>query len=210
MTRLPIPPCFDPDPEAIAAAIGVPVAEWAKSCHAISAAVVRAQIVKGRVARGFCEGVPGQHSWVVLGDNCYDPDARVLDLTLWSYVEDEPVVWLGYADERPHRPHGAGSIWEWGKPAAGDGPPLGLTPAAAANLSPAARDFLDLLGPLDRKGWHTLLSAAPVEGWPAGEILAAADATHALAALVPIDRLGMLTDLNPGGLYLPGDDRRAR
>jgi hypothetical protein len=38
-------------------------------------------------------------------------------------------------------------------------------------------------------------------GFPAGEFLAAMDDTPATSALVPIDRLGMLTDRNPGGLY---------
>ena len=42
---------------------------------------------------------------------------------------------------------------------------------------------------------------APVEDWPAGEIFAAMDDTEGLKALVPIDKLGMLTDRNPGGLY---------
>jgi hypothetical protein len=45
------------------------------------------------------------------------------------------------------------------------------------------------------------LANAPVEGWPAREILTAMAATPRLAACVPIDILGMVTDLNPKGLY---------
>ena len=40
----------------------------------------------------------------------------------------------------------------------------------------------------------------PVGGWPAGEIFEAMTHTKGLEALVPIDLLGMLTDLNPDGL----------
>jgi hypothetical protein len=41
-----------------------------------------------------------------------------------------------------------------------------------------------------------------MEGWPSSEIIAAMDDTDELRALVPIDILGMVTDRNPGGLYL--------
>ena len=66
-----------------------------------------------------------------------------------------------------------------------------------------ARAFLELVGPLDYHGWG-VLAHAPVQGWPSGEILAAITDTKPLAVLVPIDRLGMLTDRNPGGLYMSG------
>lgn len=64
-----------------------------------------------------------------------------------------------------------------------------------------------MVGPLDRPGWMRLASC-PVGGWPAAEVLAAMDDTPALQTLVPIDRLGMLTDRNPGGLYLAGKEKR--
>jgi hypothetical protein len=47
------------------------------------------------------------------------------------------------------------------------------------------------------------LLGSPVHGWPAAEIVAAIADTPSLAAYVPIDLLGMLTDRNPGKLYLP-------
>lgn len=121
-----------------------------------------------RVARGTCVGVGGQHSWV--GD---------------------------MLDER-HRPHGYGSIWDYGRPARSGGPVIALTPKAPLGL--AAREFLAMVGPLDARGWMAL-AHAPVNGWPAGEIFAAMDDTDALCVLVPIDILGMTTDRNPGGVY---------
>ena len=48
-----------------------------------------------------------------------------------------------------------------------------------------------------------MLAHAPVEMWPAAEILAAIENTEELHGRVPIDIRGMLTDENPGGLYLP-------
>src|SRR6185503_13529455 len=157
--------------------IGAPLAQTAKQCHGVSLAIVRSGRIPGaRVARGTCRGVPGQHSWEVVG------------------------VWHGMAtNDGRHVPHGGhGSIWGWGKPTSGDGPPIDLTPTKT--LSRAARVFLDLLGPLDRRGW-AMLAEAPVLGWPAAEIIAAMDDTADLRTLVPIDRLGMLTDRNPCSLY---------
>jgi hypothetical protein len=188
-------------PEPIARAIGVPVRDWAHKCHQISLAIIRLGIFgdQARVARGTCRGVRGQHSWIAPTGDCYDPMAPILDPTLWSYVPGTPtllVTTLRGAHE--HRPHGHGSIWDYGKPTSTGGEPVALTPSTP--LSDEAARFLDLLGPLDRRGW-LMLANAPVGGWPAGEILAAIDDTEALTALVPIDRLGMLTDRNPSGLY---------
>jgi hypothetical protein len=182
----------------VEAAIDRPQAAWAHQCHAVSLEIVRSGVLgqPARVARGSCKGVGGQHSWVVLGEDCYAPRARLLDATLWSYVEGVDVLWRGTYADRLHRPHGYGRIWEWGQPEAGDGPPIEL----AVPLSRVASSFLELLGPLDRLGWARL-SGAPVGGWPAGEVFAAMSQTPELSALVPIDVLGMTTDLNPSGLY---------
>lgn len=175
--------------------------DFAHQCHVASLRLVRSGALGDcRVARGSCTGVPGQHSWVVVGDDCYADDARIIDPTLWSYTGQRPFVWVGSASEGLHTPHGKGSIWAWGRPEnAVPGQAVELTPTEP--LSSEAQTFLELLGPLDRRGWMVLLSHAPVGGWPAGEIMAAATDTEALAALVPIDRLGMLTDRNPDGLY---------
>ncbi len=186
------------------AALGGSLEPWHHQCHAASLAIVKARIFPvARVARGTCKGVGGQHSWVVLSNDCYEPKARIVDPTLWSYDSTVEGIWRGSYKAARHTPMGGfGSIWEWGRPPTASGPAIPLTPKFA--LSRDAQHFLDLLGPLDRKGWSSLM-AAPSGGWPMGEIIAAMDDTETLTAWVPIDRVGMLTDRNPGGLYLPGE-----
>lgn len=182
-------------------AIDWPWQGWAQQCHAVSLHIVKSGVVgPSRVARGTCLGVGGQHSWVVLGMDCYAPNAKILDPTLWSYDASVSGLWWGSAKDGRHVPHGRGTIWAWGKPhTTGEDPiPLGVP------LSPPAQRFMDLIGPLDRRGW-LMLADAPVEGWPAAEILAAMYRTPKLSAFVPIDKIGMLTMINPSGLYLPGE-----
>lgn len=186
--------------------IGIPFADWAHNCHGISLAIVKAGLVPGgRIARGTCLGVFGQHSWIVDGPNVYDRDARIIDPTLWSYRDDvDGILFTTPDDKYEHRPHGHGNIWAWGRPESGDDEPMVLPNADA--LSKEAKSFLRACGPLDRLGWGTLFSQAPVGGWPAGEIIGAA-CDAGWEVLVPIDRIGMCTDRNPGGLYLEGDER---
>lgn len=190
-----------PSKRELLEALGGSLEKWARKCHQASLCLIRSGVFGGqpaRVARGFARGVSSQHSWVVLGGDCYAPTAQIVDPTLWSYVKTQHGIWIGRLEHGVHEPHGAGSIWTWGKPRAGNEEPIKLTPKRP--LSKEAQRFLKLVGPLDRVGWQTL-AQAPVEGWPAGEILAAMDDTKALRVLVPIDRLGMLTDRNPGNLY---------
>jgi hypothetical protein len=175
-----------------------PLSKWRHDCHGASLTLVKNGI-GNRVARGFCPGVGSQHSWVVVGDDCYEPE-YIIDPTLWSYREDVEGIYVGSMTTYSHRPHGTGSIWEWGRPSSGDGPIVTLTPTM--KLSRSAAVFLEMIEPLDLQGWAALASA-PVGGWPASEIIAAMDDTKELSALVPIDRIGMLTNRNPGGLYLP-------
>jgi hypothetical protein len=191
-----------------------PLDRWAHQCHAASVHILPAipPELKPRVARGTCSGVGGQHSWVILGGDCYDTQGLVIDPTLWSYNPDVSGVWYGRGR---HRPHGAGSIWEWGRPPRADETgeePLELTPSKP--WSAEARGFLEMLGPLGLRGWIAL-AHAPVEGWPAGEIVDALCNTRdprvsgeqktntTLGGYVPIDIIGMTTDRNPSGLYLP-------
>jgi hypothetical protein len=176
-----------------------PLDQWAYNCHQASLALVQSDAIGefARVARGWANGPVGQHSWVVVGHDPYDRNARIVDPTLWSYRDDVEGIWVGSAKERQHVPHGAGSIWDWGQPEAVTDEVVELefkTPP-----SKACRQFLDLLGPLDSHGWK-VLAHAPVEGWPANEILPAINDT--IGQVVPIDIIGMTTDLNPGGLYL--------
>ena len=178
-----------------------PLTRWHHNCHGASMAVIRA--FGGRVARGWCRGVTSQHSWAVLGADCYSPDPTIVDASLWSFDSSVSGVWIGTLTDGLHEPHGGGSIWSAGRPLPAQGPPIKLKPSG--RLSRAAKDFLELLGPLDLQGWQTLANL-PVLGWPAAEIIAAMDDTQELSALVPIDRLGMLTERNPGGLYLVSDE----
>jgi hypothetical protein len=192
--------------EQVEQAIDAPFASWSAQCHAISIAIVKSDLFAySRVARGSCLGVGGQHSWVVLDHDCYNPDAVIVDPTLWSYDKSVQGIWVGTMKDGRHEPHGNGSIWAWGRPMPFGEEPVELTPAKP--LSRDAERFLDLIGPLDRRGWMTFLSHAPVGGWPAGEIIEAAENTKALSRFTPIDRVGMLTDLNPGGLYLKEEPR---
>jgi hypothetical protein len=193
---------LDLSADRVAEAIGIPIPQWAHQCHMVSLAIVKARLfpIDTRVARGGCQGVPSQHSWVVLGDDC---DAMVLDPTLWSYVPGTPILWVGFTDERPHVPHGSGSLWDYGKPQTTGGEPIELTPKRP--LSRDALDLLEMIGPLDRRGWGMLANAPVGGGWPAAELFAAMDDTREVRAAIPIDVLGMITTRNPSGLYLADD-----
>lgn len=176
-----------------------PLDRWATQCHAASIELVRSgKLGEARVARGTCRSVAGQHSWVVLGNDCYDENATIVDPTLWSYDNSTSGVWVGTYRDGIQRPHGKGSIWEWGRPAEAVNEPVELTPRKP--FSPAAESFLRLLGPLDAEGWR-MLAHAPVEGWPAGEIIDAM-CESGFEAVLPIDIVGMTTERNPSGLYL--------
>jgi hypothetical protein len=191
----------DLDVPTIEEAIGIPFARWAHQCHLISLKIVQARLFPvARVARGATPGVMSQHSWVVLGEDCYDPSADVFDATLWSYVPDVEGIWTGTAYQRPHRPHGWGSAYDVAMPAAGEGPVIELEPVGG--WSREAAEFLADLGPLDIRGWGGV-AHLPVFGWPAAEIIGAMYDDDRVRVLIPIDIAGMLTDRNPGGLYLP-------
>lgn len=174
-------------------------AKWAKNCHAASLAIVRSGLLPegARVARGFRAGIQSQHSWACTGDP-YDPDTVILDATLWSYVGGNPCIVVCKASNKAYRPHGAGSIWEYGRPTPRVGDEIKLK-----GLSSKALRFIheasDGRG-LDKAGWMTLANS-PVQGWPAKEIFTAMSKDERLAHLIPIDILGMVTDENPGKLY---------
>jgi hypothetical protein len=194
--------------DVVERALGGSLDPFAHRCHEASLALVKSRALEpilghpGRVARGSCEGVGGQHSWVVAGPDVYNRHALIVDVTLWSYDATQDRVWVGnMAEEGIHRPHGSMSLWQWGRPTPGHGPTLDII---ASHLSATASDMLDMLGPLDAIGWARLWSSGAMQGWPAGEILEAFLDQHPdLRGMVPIDIVGMLTDRNPDGLYLP-------
>lgn len=186
------------NPKQFEKLVGAPLTDFSHQCHAASLALVRALGEGHRVARGSVLGVPGQHSWVVVGNDCYDPRIKVIDPTFWSYAGTKPAIWSGMAMTKGYRPHGTGNIWDFGRPPQSTAEPIEL----AVEVSDRAKLFLSLCGPLDRRGW-AFLANAPVGGWPAREIIEAMLDTPGLAVLIPYDIVGMLTDRNPSGLYLP-------
>jgi hypothetical protein len=188
-------------PTDFAEMVGKPLESYAHQCHAASIALVQSGLLPGpddwRVARGSCRYVPGQHSWVVLGD-VYKP-RLIIDPTLWSYRDQEPNVLVCGRALGWHVPHGSGTlIWSGDWPT-GNGPIITLDESA---LSLTARSFLAEIGPMDAQGWARLASGPVEKGWPAKEIIEAMLDDTRLRAFVPIDTQGHLTDRNPGGVYL--------
>lgn len=178
--------------------IGIDFHDWHGKCHQVSLQMIRVGLVPGgRIARGWCTGVGSQHSWVFIGDEPYDYTTEIVDPTLWTYVPIVQDIWQGTMRTGLHNPHGYGDIWKYGRPAPATGQVISISPVG---MSPEARLFLDLLGSLDRKGWGTLFNG-PMMGWPSKEIVDAALDVEEIAALIPIDIAGMLTDRNPSGLY---------
>lgn len=177
--------------------------DFAKDCHSVSLALVRSGLLgtggpRLRVARGSCYGVGGQHSWVVLGDP-YDAKAKIVDITLWSYDDTVPRIWVGDSVWGRHCPKGNDWIFNTDKPCSRGGEPLLLE---GDRMSPRARQFLRTIGPLDAPGWAALWSRSGMLGWPAKEILEAfVDQYPTMAGLVPIDIYGMVTNRNPQDLY---------
>jgi hypothetical protein len=219
-TRLDEPP--NPLParltlDDVADAIDWPHTTWYAHCHEVSHAIVTARLIPhARVARGTCAGVPGQHSWIVaptgrgkLGD-CYADNAVIIDPTLSAYRQDVAGIYTARADEHGwHRPFGKGDhIMNLGRPPR---PETGqkvtsLAPEAYDALSADARFWVNrMFGPLDRDGWFALAHTSVI-GWPAEEIIRAMHLTPGLRPIVPVDIVGMLTNLDPCALYLHPDD----
>jgi hypothetical protein len=178
-----------------------PLDRFAQQCHAAALMLVRdPRMPEGRVARGYCDGVWGQHSWMVVGSDCYDPRALIIDPTLWSYDESVEGIWVGRLTDRPkHSPHHDWSFWVC-KPERGDGPDIPME--HYGEMSRTARAYMDAVLPLDFRGWCSFWSHVGVLDWPAAEAIEAVYAQPNLRGAIPIDLIGMLTDLNPGGLYL--------
>lgn len=187
------------DVATIERAISLRFEDWAHSCHRVSIAIIKSGVlpVPGRVARGWAKEVTSQHSWIALGDP-YNPSTPLLDPTLWSYRPGVEGVWQGTLQAGIHSPHGNASVWDTGQPIYQGGPGIRLD---RSDLSVAAIAFLDLIEPLDYRGWCALMNGGMLE-WPASEIVSRAYGDHRIMSAIPIDIVGMLTDHNPGGLYL--------
>ena len=183
-------------------ALGGDLRPWAKRCHEASLQIIRSGCLPkvARVARGMHKAVQGQHSWIALGDP-YSPRTKIVDATIWAYTAPSTprvVIAPAYDLADDYQPKGAGSIWDYGRPADRTGVEIKLK----CRLSESAKKFLKLAAPngLDYLGWSTLANS-PVGGWPSKEIITAMAKDKRLRAFVPIDVIGMLTDLNPGKLY---------
>jgi len=196
-TGVGMPTLHIPDVES---AIGLPFKEWAFRCHEVSLKIVKSCLLEGprRVARGLCDGVGGQHSWVVIGDNCYDEEVGIIDPTLWSYDDTVEGIWYGTIGDGRHKPHGMGLFWGGDIPTCQGGEPIELE-----GLSEFAHTFMQMMYPLDIAAWAMLATQAPVQGWPSKEVFEAMYKHPDLRPLIPIDKVRMVTDLNPDGLYLP-------
>lgn len=193
-----------------ASLLGVDPETWRGQCHVASLQLVKSGLLaRSRVARGWVKGIGSQHSWVVVGDP-YRPE-RIVDLTRWSYLpehaQEESSAEVPFNERHAYAPHGGtGTIWSYGQPIGAvqmREEPIELTPREP--LSREALSFLGLMPELGRSGW-SVLAHSPVAGWPASEIFEAMYRTEKLKNLIPIDIIGMITDINPSGLYLPGEE----
>lgn len=173
---------------------------WKTQCHAASLKVVRSGLLPNgaRVARGFAPGVRGQHSWVVIG-NPYAPHSTIVDPTIWGYLgAAQAHVVVSTLAASGYHPKGGGMLTALHAAPVRTGARVDLP----GNLSPRATKFLRKVAPegLDWGGWAWLANS-PLGGWPSKEIITAMAHIPDLRPLIPIDVIGMLTNLNPGNLY---------
>jgi len=187
--------------DVVERAVGTPRELWKNRCHEISLALLKSDAFVGidaRMARGFSIQITSQHSWIVLGKDVFDRTALVVDPTWSSTVMNAPMI--SYARNfRSHRPHGWGMLTEY--PESGGGPEVeikGMT-SETAEWVEFVRMTVD--GPLDVRFWCRLFSG-PLQGWPSRELVGLAAEMPELRFGIPVDVVGMLTDLNPNGLYL--------
>lgn len=194
-----------PTLQEMADAIDLPLDRWRGNCHSVSLRIVKQGLFgPSRVARGVCKGVSSQHSWVVCSRDdlaCYDRKVRIVDPTLHCHRDDTDGLWEGSLEDGLHAPHGYANIWEMGCPVPGGQPAIRL------ELPPQAQMFIELMErvtgrPMDHGGRNRLFNGA-LAGVPVmPEIVKAAYGHDELRGWIPIDIVGMLTDVNPGGLYL--------
>ncbi len=178
-----------------------------------------------QVVRGVSSVCPGmQHSWVVIGDPLGVGPAVIVDVSRPTYRPEEPQrVWVGeyLRDYSNYLPRGVWlsqdgtrrcDLFEFGRiePSCAEGD----SDVHAMAFPPTLPDAVFLLDLMESKrfsrfDWGRMFSQLPMTGWEAGspgyavvgDILEAAAKDPRLEALIPIDHLGHVTDLNPDRLY---------
>lgn len=167
------------------------VETWRGNCHGASLSLANQLANAGifsRVARGTATGVRGQHSWLVVGPDCYDEKALILDGTLNTYADLDAEVWVGTLAYLLHTPHGSGTMFDGGMPTSGNGAEITL--GISEQTDSFLRHFTS--GPRDLQWWDGVVHL-PVGGWPAAEVISAAYDNHEIRPRIPIDLVGMLT-----------------
>lgn len=201
-----------------------------QSCHADSLSLVRSGVLSRfgepgkayQVVRGWSMPIcSSQHSWVVIGDPLGVAGAIVIDVTRASYLRHEPQeVWVGrygpkYAE---YLPHGIAlnddgnkrvDLVDFGRimPSKTEE----VYPLSAEPRTDMARAILRLMDAhkFSRFDWGRVASRLPLTGWgkPGTHYETIADIFETmcedpnLELLIPVDRLGHVTDLNPSELY---------
>jgi len=189
-------------------AIGIPRDRWSRQCHAVSLAIVRSGLVKGRVLRGYCDGVEGQHSWIALdtANDAFEREVEILDPTLWSYDDKvKDYLWWGTNLAR-HRPHGSGRFFDYGCPI-GDGKDIVGLNTCGIPGNRILRIMESTGFDYSLRAWSAFFNSGhfAYTAGGASDIIHAACFNTDLCALIPIDIVGNLTSINPDGLYMQGD-----
>ena len=156
----------------------------------------------------MCSGVGSQHSWVVLSGrpgSMFEKKVPILDPTLWTYRDDVEGLYFNTAGGTPwHTPKGAGDLWDFSCPQSVGGDEL----IPREPITGGATAFLAFLkaqvgGPLSYGWWMRFFSQCPMANPPIlRELIDACYRDERIRGTIPIDIVGMLTDHNPGGLYM--------
>lgn len=193
--------------EEVAKAISIPLERWHGQCHTVSLAIVKKKLFgPSRVARGTCEGVGSQHSWVVLSarpGSMYEKSTPLLDPTLWTYRDDVEGLFFGTCASKWHTPKGAGDLWAFGCPQSPGGEELIPKEPITGSATSFLRFLKTTAGTLSYGFWMRFFSQCPMANPPIlRDLIDACYRDERIRGAIPVDIVGMLTDHNPSGLYL--------
>lgn len=180
--------------------VTIPLGHWHFNAHRVCLDIVRSGLFPySRVVEGSARGVHGTHHWLTLSEDVYDKYGTIVDPTLWCHDPSLQGVWIGTLQEEIHHPRGEGYIWDHSYPE--NSSFKGTVSLNKEGLSTQAKYFLSRVEPLNLDGWRRLMRS-PMQGWPAGEIIDQMKHSAELAAIVPEELEGMLTNRNPSGAWL--------